>query len=74
MVQPKYSPEEALEKMKLMMKYDSSKTLNENREVIKEQLAAPTAASGLAGAGVGAGLAAQTAGTVFADGWIFFLL
>jgi len=60
MVQPKYSPEEALEKMKLMMKYDSSKTLNENREVIKEQYAAPTAASGLAGAGVGAGLAAQT--------------
>jgi hypothetical protein len=27
MVQPKYSPEEALERIKLMMKYDSSKTL-----------------------------------------------
>jgi hypothetical protein len=30
MVQPKYSPEEALERVKLMMKYDTSKTLNEN--------------------------------------------
>jgi hypothetical protein len=29
MVQPKYSPEEALERIKLMMNYDSSKTLNE---------------------------------------------
>ena len=30
MVQPKYSPQEALERVKLMMKYNSSKTLNEN--------------------------------------------
>lgn len=37
MVQPKYSPVEALQKIKLMMKYDLSKTLNENRIVIKEQ-------------------------------------
>lgn len=37
MVQPKYSPEEALERIKLMMKYDSSKTLNENKKVIFEQ-------------------------------------
>lgn len=37
MVQPKYSPEEALERVKLMMKYDSSKTLNENKKVISEQ-------------------------------------
>ena len=36
MVQPKHSPQEALERMKLMMKYDSSKTLTENVEVIKE--------------------------------------
>jgi hypothetical protein len=35
MVQPKYSPQEALEKMKLMMKYDSSKTLTENREPVR---------------------------------------
>jgi hypothetical protein len=38
MVQPKYSPEEALEKIKLMMKYDTSKTLNENTESTKEPI------------------------------------
>lgn len=37
MVQPKYSPEEALQRIKLMMEYDSSKTLNENKKVISEQ-------------------------------------
>jgi hypothetical protein len=31
MKQPKYSPEEALNKIKLMMHYDASKTLNENK-------------------------------------------
>jgi hypothetical protein len=36
MVQPKYSPEEALQKIKLMMKYDSSKTLTENKITIDE--------------------------------------
>ncbi|MFZ4600465.1 MAG: hypothetical protein ACOYNN_17630, partial [Terrimicrobiaceae bacterium] len=36
MVQPKHNPQEALERMKLMMKYDSSKTLTENVEVVKE--------------------------------------
>lgn len=30
MVQPKYNAEEALQRVKLMMKYDSTKTLNEN--------------------------------------------
>lgn len=35
MVQPKYSPQDALERIKLMMKYDTSKTLNENLERIK---------------------------------------
>ena len=34
MVQPKYSPEEALQKIKLMMSYDMSKTLNENKEML----------------------------------------
>jgi len=38
MVQPKYSPEEALERVKLMMKYDTSKTLNENKESIKQPI------------------------------------
>lgn len=37
MVQPQYSPQEALERVKLMMNYDSSKTLTENREIIFEQ-------------------------------------
>jgi hypothetical protein len=37
MVQPNYSPEEALQRIKLMMEYDSSKTLDENKKVISEQ-------------------------------------
>jgi hypothetical protein len=37
MVQPQYSPAEALNRVKLMMGYDSSKTLNENKSVIFEQ-------------------------------------
>ena len=66
MVQPKYSPQEALEKMKLMMKYDSSKTLNENRQIISEQeptLANTALATGI-GAGTGLGAAALGAGTL----------
>lgn len=35
MKQPQYSPKEALNKIKLMMNYDSSKTLSENKETIK---------------------------------------
>jgi hypothetical protein len=35
MVQPQYSPQEALDRIKLMMKYDTSKTLNENVETVK---------------------------------------
>jgi hypothetical protein len=38
MVQPNYSPQESLERVKLMIKYDTSKTLNENKGIIKEQL------------------------------------
>jgi hypothetical protein len=37
MVQPKYSPEESLERVKLMMKYDLSKTSKENKKVVSEQ-------------------------------------
>ena len=37
MVQPKYSPEEALHRVKLMMGYDTKKTLKENKEIIFEQ-------------------------------------
>jgi hypothetical protein len=57
MVQPKYSPEEALERVKLMMKYDTSKTLNENKKVISEQ-------DYLAGTAIGAGTAAGTAAAI----------
>lgn len=37
----KYTPEEALQEIKLRMKYSSSKTLNENLELIKEQTNCP---------------------------------
>ena len=37
MIQPKYSPEEALQRVKLMMGYDTKKTLKENKETIEEQ-------------------------------------
>ena len=32
MKQPNYSPQEALERVKLMMGYDANKTLTENRQ------------------------------------------
>lgn len=32
MVQPKYNPQESLERVKLMMKYDLSKTSTENKK------------------------------------------
>lgn len=37
MVQPKYSPEEALQRVKLMMNYDLSKTSVENTKIVSEQ-------------------------------------
>jgi hypothetical protein len=66
MVQPKYSPEEALKRIKLMMEYDSSKTYSENlneqeRSFGKSNLlknvgsgAAAGAATGLYFGGIGA--------------------
>jgi hypothetical protein len=69
MVQPKYSPEEALERVKLMMKYDTSKTLNENKSVISEQDTltktgiATSAAAGTAAAIAGGAAAANVATT-----------
>ena len=73
MVQPKYSPEEALEKMKLMMKYDSSKTLNENREIILEQdtltkTGLATAATAGTAAAIAGGAAAANVATTTALG------
>ena len=37
MVQPQYSPQEALDRIKLMMKYDLSKTSKENKKVVSQQ-------------------------------------
>ena len=53
MKQPEYSPLEALERIKLMMKYDMSKTLNENKQVISELDINP---AGAATTAIGAGL------------------
>lgn len=64
MVQPNYTPKEALERVKLMMSYDTSKTLNENKQIIEEQYVAPAVASTVAGAGLG--LAAGTGAAGYA--------
>lgn len=37
MVHPKYSPGESLRRMKLMMEYDSKKTLTENKKVVESK-------------------------------------
>lgn len=67
MVQPKYSPEEALQRIKLMMEYDSSKTLDENKEKISEQYVAPTVAAGATGAALGASAVAASTSTAGAS-------
>jgi len=67
MVQPKYNPEEALQRIKLMMEYDMSKTLDENKETISEQYVAPTVAAGTTGAALGAGAVAASTTTAGAS-------
>lgn len=52
MIQPKYSPEEALKRAKLLMKYDTRKTLTENKQLEEQSWGAA-----LSGGAVGAGLA-----------------
>jgi hypothetical protein len=65
MIQPQYSPQEALDRIKLMMKYDTSKTLNENVQVISEQATlTSTAGSTALGAGLGVTAAGLGAGTI----------
>lgn len=73
MVQPKYSPEEALQRIKLMMEYDSSKTLTENKKIISEQdtltkTGIATAASAGTAASVAAGATAANVATTTALG------
>lgn len=47
MIQPKYSPEEALKRAKLMMGYDTSKTLTENVKTLKRPLNEGSNANGV---------------------------
>jgi hypothetical protein len=73
MVHPKYSPEEALQRAKLMMKYDTSKTLNENKETISEQdtltkTGIATAATAGTAAAIAGGAAAANVATTTALG------
>jgi hypothetical protein len=73
MVQPKYSPEEALQRIKLMMEYNTSKTLDENKKIISEQTAGNitdpgTLGTGLVGAGVGATIAGGGIAAAMATG------
>lgn len=55
-----YSPEESLQRIKLMMEYDVSKTSDENKQKLSEQVDPGTAVT----TGVGAGLGYAAAGTV----------
>jgi hypothetical protein len=71
MKQPEYSPLEALERIKLMMKYDMSKTLNENKEVIKQPIneIAPLVIAGIT---IAPWIAAASAAAVASIGtWIY---
>lgn len=84
MRQPDYSPQEALERVKLMMGYDLNKTLSENKEKINTlseatpgSVAAGSAAvgagagaayGGIASAGLAGGLGTGAAGTSMAVG------
>jgi hypothetical protein len=70
MVQPKYSPEEALQRIKLMMEYDSSKTLDENKEMISEQPTPGELGLGTAGALAGGAYAAGGLGALAASAGI----
>lgn len=78
MIQPKYSPEEALERIKLMMKYDTSKTLNENVKSIKQPInefivPIPFLTNAAAAAAIGTWLYnVQGGGDSFAKTRIFF--
>jgi hypothetical protein len=66
MVQPKYSPEEALQRVKLMMGYDMSKTLDENKKIIEEQSTASVLKSVAGGAATGAAVGGISSAGFFA--------
>lgn len=58
MKRQEYSTRESLERVKLMMNYDSRKTLTENKESISEGPGTAAAVGTAVGTGVGAGVAA----------------
>lgn len=70
MVQPKYSPEEALQRIKLMMEYDSSKTLDENKEMIFEEKEEVDEAPSALAALIPGGAKAATAFGAAAAPWV----
>jgi hypothetical protein len=85
MVQPKYSPEEALQRIKLMMEYDSSKTYTENKVIVENKQPLNEEPVTLLGVGIGwwlAGAAAVGTGAALASEyssaddeekiWVFF--
>jgi hypothetical protein len=64
MKQPKYSPEESLKRMKLMMEYDSSRTYTENKTIVEGKLLLemePITMLIAAALGAGAGFASEWA-------------
>jgi hypothetical protein len=70
MVQPKYSPEEALQRIKLMMEYDSSKTYTENKVIVENKELLNEEPFTLLGVGIGwwlAGAAAVGTGAALAS-------
>jgi hypothetical protein len=64
MVRPNYSPKEALEKMKLLMGYDSSKTLKENEEKILKPIVSEQVTWAVTGAALANPLVAIPAATI----------
>ena len=66
MIQPKYSPEEALQRMKLMMEYDSSKTYTENKVIVENKQPINEIAP-LVAWGIAAGLAALGYGGISSE-------
>ena len=67
MYKVKLSPEEALETIKLRMKYDSSKTLTENVDIVNEQGLAGNPMTGQASGGQTYGGTSNTSGTKWYD-------
>jgi hypothetical protein len=68
MKQPTYSPQEALERVKLMMGYDMSKTLTENQKTIKRPINEDTEGAAVGSAAIGAGTGAALGASALLPG------